>query len=63
MKKVILIMFTMGLFLTGFTSCRDTAKDEPVEEAVDKAGDKIEETADEVGDKVENAAEEVDQEI
>lgn len=54
MKKVILIMFTMGLFATGLTSCRDTTKD---------AGDQIEEAADEVGDEVEQAADEIDEEI
>lgn len=53
MKKVILIMFTMGLFVTGFSSCRDTAGDQ----------DPIEEAADEVGDEVEQAADEIDEEI
>lgn len=52
MKKVILLMFTMGLFATGFTSCRDTTNEEPIEEA-----------AEEVGDEMEDAANEIDEEI
>lgn len=52
MKKVILIMFTMGLFATGFTSCRDTANNDPIEEAADEVGDEVEQAADEIDEEI-----------
>lgn len=48
MKKVFLILFAMGLFSTGFTSCRDTKKDEPIEEAADEVQDAADEVEDEM---------------
>lgn len=51
MKKALLIMFTMGLFATGFTSCRDT-KEDPIENAADEVGDEIDQTADEIDEEI-----------
>lgn len=52
MKKVILLMFTMGLFATGLTSCRETANEEPIEEAADEVGDEMEDAADEIDEEI-----------
>lgn len=59
MKKLVLILFSMGTLATSMQSCREKKKDtgENVEEAIDETGDAIEEAAEETKD----AAEEVTQ--
>lgn len=47
MRKLFLMLFTLGIMATSFTSCRETnnAADD-VEDAVDDAGDAIEDAVD-----------------
>ncbi len=62
MKKMFLMLFTVALFTTGFTSCRDTHKDasDDIEEAADDIGDEMKDAADDIGDGIKDAADDID---